>query len=588
MNDEPKRPDEMKDTATDPAGDEAGITALVRDVARRMRMRPDAVFEVEEPERIVPLLPVQELLFAVQEMGVTDAGDLVALATPAQVRALLDLSVWARDRVEPEETGEWLAMLLELDDDTFIEKVRALDPELLGTILRKYVEVYDPQLQAVPELNMAPYTTPDTFFVVLPRIPEPEPETGEMDPHWDPLADPRFTMTIRLLDKLYRVDSDLARALVMETASSTTSEVEELAYRWRSGRLADLGYEPYAEALEILQFLEPTRLMQKLSEPDPPAPPRDPEDLVTMGGVVLEPSVAGAGEAFLSACLDALEPEDLDRVTMGFTFLANRIAAATLVQPGDVDQMSEVLSRARRGLNLGREYLTRRKPETAAELFARVPVSTVFRVGHSLTVQLQRLVGALARTGRLSLASRSFTLLDDPWRELAEGLTGRFPQVTRAFDEEPGPGFRPIQGLADLLHTTQLVEDLSAQWPLCFIGLKFELDWLTPSGLEGYRPSEPGAVRLGDLFRTAALRRLQGGELRVVPLEAAELEAAAPAVRARARELDAWSAELTEEVSQILGEAGITPPARLQRILRTWLAPLADDPGEGLVLQRAR
>ena len=38
--------------------------------------------------------------------------------------------------------------------------------------------------------------------------------------------------------------------------------------------------------------------------------------------------------------------------------------------------------------------------EAAAEVFAKVPVSMVFRVGHSLTLQLQRLVTALVRAGR--------------------------------------------------------------------------------------------------------------------------------------------------------------------------------------------
>lgn len=544
------------------------------------------MFDVEKPEQVVPLLPVQELLFAIQEMGVSDAGDLVALATPTQMRAFLDLSLWARDRLEPDETDDWLTMLLELEDDDFLEKLQGLDPELLGTILRKYAEVYDPQLQPVPELDMAPYVTPDTFFVVLPRIPELDPETGEFDPDWDPVGDPRFLTVTRLLDKLYRVDPEMARALVMETASSTTSELEELAYRWRSGRLADLGYEPYAEALEILQFLDPSQLMDRLSTPDPAAPPRDPEDPVTLGGVLLEPYVADGEEAFLSACLETLGPEDLDRVTMGFTFLANRIAAATLTRPGDVDQMGEVLTRARQGLNLGLEFLTRRRSDAAVEVFAKMPVSMVFRVGHSLTLQLQRLVTALGRTGRLSLATRGFTLLEGSWRELAKGLTERFPQVTRAFDDVPQPGFRPILGLADLLHTTELVEDLSGQWPLCFLGLKFELDWLTPAGLKGCRPSEPGAIRLGDLFRTAALRWSLGAELRVIPLEAAELEKTAPTVTEKAADLDAWTEELAREVTRILEDAEHDPPARLRRILRTWLAPLSTEPLAGLVLQR--
>jgi hypothetical protein len=76
--------------------------------------------------------------------------------------------------------------------------------------------------------------------------------------------------------------------------------------------------------------------------------------------VLLEPWTAGAEESFLAACLETLTVEETDRVTQGFTFLANRLAAATLVKPGSVEEMREVLARARRtgaAPNLGLEYL---------------------------------------------------------------------------------------------------------------------------------------------------------------------------------------------------------------------------------------
>lgn len=573
-------------TPEDPQGADETINALVRDVTRRMRRRPDAVFELESPERIVPLMPVQELLFAIQEIGVRDAGDLVGLATPAQLRSFLDLSIWVRDRIEPDETEDWVSMLLELDDDDFLVKMNGLDLELLGTTLRTFCEVCDPQLQPVPELDMAPYTTPDTFFLVFPRTPEPDPETGVIDEDWDPEADDRFPLMIKLIDKLYRTDPDLARHLIMETASSTTSELEELSYRWRSARLADLGYEPYSDALEILQFLDPAKLTARIPPPDPPAPTRDPEDTVSLGGVLLEPWTSGAEETYLSACLETLSVEETDRVTQGYTFLANRLAAATLVRPGSVEEMREVLTRARRGLNLGLEYLTRRKPAAAAEVIARVPVTTVFRVGHSLTLQLQRLVNALGRAGRLSLSRRGFTLLESPWRELAEGLTRRFPELTRGFDEppaavsppavSPSEGFRPLLSLADLLSATQLVEDLSALWPLCFVALDISPAWLTDEGLAGCKPSEPGAVRLGDLFRTAAVRHLLGEGLTVAPLTVEQREAARPKLREQTSgaNLVSWAADLGRELSARFRSKELEPPPRLERVLTHWLQPL--------------
>src|SRR5690349_4650161 len=84
--------------------------ALAR--ARRSR-RADALLSEPDAAQLVPRLPVQELYYAIKEVGLADAQELVALASPEQVRGFLDLDVWQRDQLDVERMNEWLEALVE-------------------------------------------------------------------------------------------------------------------------------------------------------------------------------------------------------------------------------------------------------------------------------------------------------------------------------------------------------------------------------------------------------------------------------------------------------------------------------------------
>ena len=49
---------------------------------------------------------------------------------------------------------------------------------------------------------------------------------------------------------------DLARHTIMAARSEPPAELEEMAYRWRSARLADLGYVDFYEALDLFRPLD--------------------------------------------------------------------------------------------------------------------------------------------------------------------------------------------------------------------------------------------------------------------------------------------------------------------------------------------
>lgn len=585
--------------------------ALVHELSVKMRHRPDAVFDLEHPEAIVPLLPVQELLFAIQEIGRSDSGDLVALATPEQFQAFVDLTAWKRDRVDLDELAEWLEVILSLEDDPFLEKLRTMDPELISVGLRRFctvIQVEDPEEDPIADTDLEAWWTPDRWFVLVPRAPwsvdGPDPsdrhpsgqDPSGLDPYdensWESPTQEEtegYRLAVSLMSRYYRVAPHLARALLQDALSGTESEHEEFAYRWRSGRVADLGYETHAEALGVLAYLDPTSVLGSLSmtadSPRYDRDPIDPTDPASLGGVLMEPWLPGSQERFLDACLQGLPTDERDHLAIGYTFLANRVAAATLTPPGDLEEMQETLARARRGLNLGLIYLASGEEARGRDVLGHLHQTTIFRVGHSLTLQLQRLVSTLRNKGRLSLARQGTTLLDAPWREVAEGLSQRFPALSRAFDSPPAPGFRPILTLEDLAHGAALVEDLAAQWPLCFLGLRFPPRLLTEEGLTGCVPHEPGALRLGDIFRTAAVRHLLGESFAPEPLTSEAVERAEALLVSRQEDWRTVEVDLLTRTRRRLESVAMPAPTRLERLVSLWLLPLRSASLKGHVLR---
>src|SRR6185503_16596566 len=79
----------------------------------RKQRRADVLLAGPEPERAVRALPGDEFYYVVHELGLDDAGDILALARPEQIQAALDFALWERAELVPERMGEWLEALAE-------------------------------------------------------------------------------------------------------------------------------------------------------------------------------------------------------------------------------------------------------------------------------------------------------------------------------------------------------------------------------------------------------------------------------------------------------------------------------------------
>src|SRR5260370_14381907 len=72
------------------------------------RQKLDLILSAPEAERLVQSFAPETLFYTLKEIGVADAGDLLSLAIPEQVKSLFDLDCWNKDRPNLIRMREWI------------------------------------------------------------------------------------------------------------------------------------------------------------------------------------------------------------------------------------------------------------------------------------------------------------------------------------------------------------------------------------------------------------------------------------------------------------------------------------------------
>ncbi|HEY7725013.1 MAG TPA: DUF6178 family protein [Anaeromyxobacteraceae bacterium] len=349
--------------------DRAELARLRRDLAAaRGRARLDLLLDAPDPGARVRSLPADELYFAVREVGLADAGDLVRLASPGQFRTFLDLECWKKDRLEPARALPWLAAARgradreEAAERAWRRKLEALDVELLELVLLGVFRVHD--LESWPDPPAHWLRTPDGQFAVEFLVEGAEHETAQ-----------------HLLDDLVAADPFQAARFLSALRWELPSELEETALRWRAGRLQDLGHPPLEEALSWF------------ASPRPPAAPAPPD---RTPGLLRGPRRPGS---YLEGAADALPPGAREALDPQLAAAANAVLVADGVDVSDPEAVRAAARAARTLVELGLEAASGGDVLAAAAALASTPVKALFQRGFGRLLELGRRAERLLSTG---------------------------------------------------------------------------------------------------------------------------------------------------------------------------------------------
>ncbi len=503
------------------------------------KRRLDLIFDARDPGALVRALPPDELYFTIREIGLADSVELVQFASAEQFKVILDLDTWRQGRFEPRRALPWLraARVGALDDPRaaarLARKMRALDPELALLIFRDALIIHDLKVVEDPEIESdRTFRTADNAYLI------------------EFLVDGTDYVAVRgLIDDLQAEDVFKLSRLFASLSWELPSELEETALRWRTGRLADLGYPALEEALSWYAR--------------PPARPAEaPGSASRAPGFFLAPLPEGT---LLGRAAARLELEDREAFEVQLIGAGNAVLVADGIDPVDLDQVRAAVEGARAMVELGLGQLAGGDEARAAELLGTTPVKRLFQEGFGRVLQLCWRAERLFKAGQAG--SRATPLLDAPLGETLSALSGRRPRYwtgldlpretwgTPAASAQEGRRFLTELDLARTAAALDLCEGLAA--------LAGELG-LTPARADGQAP------RLSALYLTALCNERLGRPFAPAPIPAAELPAATaalatvedPRLAARGEAgalLLALARQGAEELQAHAGEAGERP-----------------------------
>lgn len=470
--------------APNPSGPLARLRAQL--AGPRGYRRIDALLSSDDAPAAIAALSPNEVYELVHEVGFEDAQPLIELATPAQIQGCFDVDGWNKDALEVSSLKPWLAALTEVGFEKLGEVWGNLDAELRALILQRQVVVYDTTLEEAPAEDVeAPImTTPDRFFLLELK--------GDDDSN---------RLVQQVVEDLYRADPDLARHTIMAARSEPPAELEEMSYRWRSSRLADLGYVDFYEALDLFRPLTPDQVQIGEGSQDRPVVEEEPSRLP----VVIAEEVIG--RSFLARAMAAIEDEaEAERLEQALMVLVNKVLAAGRAKPGQAEVLRRGALYATATLSLGLEVVARGDLERAQQALSSIAFGRLFRVGYTVTHKLAKLATALA--------PRSLTA-GSPAKDLVAGLCSPRPLFSRAADEPAVTGMRPFESQADLRRAGEILTGLTIRIALVE---GFGVDVVAMGQAPEPRPE------LDDHLRTALARAVVGGELRAEALSQTELK----------------------------------------------------------------
>ncbi len=205
------------------------------------RQKRDLILSAPEAERLVQSFSPETLFYTVKEIGHADAGDLLSLAMPEQVKGLFDLDCWVRDRPNLDRMRDWLESMAEAGRKRIADALMECDMELVALLLRQYLRVHrvDAPQEAID--------FPSDHFV-------------QFDEHYliEFLRhDPTMALIEDFLEEAFARDYKYYAGLMEEIYWGIEAELEEQAYDYRRARLADRGFPDFFDAQDVFAYLNP-------------------------------------------------------------------------------------------------------------------------------------------------------------------------------------------------------------------------------------------------------------------------------------------------------------------------------------------
>ncbi len=370
-----------------------------------------------DAKKLTRAMQPQELYWLFKEIGAPDAMELMGMATPRQCVFILDMELWRGWTFLEDKAVEYLGYILKGSEDHFLELLPHLDFNLLSLLLGREIIVAG----GIGDLNTQEERLTD----------------------WDHTFDDVFLIKFKnpahaqvigsFLELVCRFDNPLYTALMESVSAEIDIESEEECYRMKSGRLADLGFPPHDEALEIYSRINPATF----------TPGRNKELLQTCEATTL-PVTFLTGKMFLERVILLMDSE---LFPMELIYLINTALVADQAHLSDTENMKSVVERVYGYLNIALEYLSQGDETKGAEILSGEYLKSLFQLGFSIV---------------LGLKFRADKVTDSSYAtgKALSGLKSARPLYYRGLDSDAIDGYREFREIQDVKKMSDFLTEL--------------------------------------------------------------------------------------------------------------------------------
>jgi hypothetical protein len=491
----------MADARDEDVPGPGALAGLRRALAEtRGRRRLDVILDQPDPGAVVRALPADELFHAIQDAGLADASDVVQLASPEQFRTFVDLDAWHGPELEPLRLLPWLRAARgarsgadrDADLAEWREKLGALDGELVSLLLRTALRIHDLEEDPDPDFEGERFMrTPEGQFIV-----EFLPDGAD----YDGLR--------RLVDDLFERDAFMAGRILSAVRWEIQSDLEEASRRWRDGRLADLGYPSFEEALSW--FARPARRAGAVPAGLPDRPP----------GFWL---ASFRRQTLLDRAAALLPAGPAVRFEGELVAAANAAIVADRVDPADSDAVRSAVESARTLLELGLEAVSGGDVDEAARVLSTTSLKSIFQEGFGRLLELR---WAAERIRKEAEAAGPVPALDSPLGDAFAAVQRRRPRYFPGL-EAPRDEWGSVAAGAFQERTFRSSDEVARTGT----ALPEAAALLALGRTLGLSPADgPNPPTLATLYLTALANERLGRPFAPLPFDRAELPAVARAL----------------------------------------------------------
>ena len=474
------------------------------------RQKRDLILSAPEAERLVQSFSPETLFYTLKEIGSADAGDLLSLAMPEQVKSLFDLDCWNRDRPNVHRMREWIEAMADGGRRKLADALMGLDMEMMSILLRGYIKVHRiDDAASSPDATANRFAQFDENYLI---------EFIRHDAISQHISD--------FIEEAFERDYNYFGGLMEEIYWGVEAELEEEAYQFRRARLSDRGFPDFFEAQSVFAYLKPDQFLTIRAAYEPPSRADLPDDNEVIAPE-MAPSIADGDVSLFNTALTAgFAAQGKRQLRSEMAMVSNQVLVARAVDFGDLEAVRVAVEMTHHYLNLALEHLAGGDLQSAIEHLRDTPLKLLFRLGVSLTIDLRTSTElTLRKLGLSSIKVREISYLDSPYKEALAGFMARQPRFYSGLDGNGAVDMRDFSSMRDLHLSYAILDQIDSAAEL--FRAMFAIDISSPNFRAQMAARD---VRLSQLILTGLGRLALDNRLTIDPIEGSRLTAMRTAI----------------------------------------------------------